>query len=133
MAQGQAVKGLKETTLLRSSKTFRAFVLAGLFLSLQGCAQSPEPTVASDCERFERALAEGREDECRRAKNRCLALVDQTIKEQGEQMQALLTALGADTEREKVLRSAITKLEKDLSELMMKRERLSAAQCDKKQ
>jgi hypothetical protein len=119
--------------LLRSSKRFRAFVLAGLFLSLQGCAQSPDRPVASDCERFERALAEGREDECRRAKDGCLALVDQTIKERGEQMQALLTALGADTEREKVLRPAITKLEKDLSELKLKRERLSAAQCDKKQ
>ena len=132
MAQGQAIKSLKEITLLRSSKTCMALILAGLFLSLQGCAQSPGQPVASDCERFERALADGREDECRRAKDRCLAAVDQTIKEQGEQMHALLTALGADTEREKVLRPAITKLEKDLSELKLKREQLSAAQCNKK-
>ncbi|HEX5736497.1 MAG TPA: hypothetical protein VF131_26940 [Blastocatellia bacterium] len=118
--------------MLRPTDRCRALLLVCLLLGFQGCAQDPEQPGASGCERFERALAEGNEDECLRVKDRCLAEVDQTIKEHGEQMHALLTALGADTEREKVLRPAIAKLEKDLSELRLKRERLNAAQCDKK-
>jgi hypothetical protein len=106
-------------------------ILVCLFLSFHGCARNPEQMGASDCERFERALALGQQDDCLRAKDRCLAEVDRTIKERGEQMHALLTALGADTEREHVLRPAIAKLEKDLSELKLKRELLNAAQCDK--
>jgi hypothetical protein len=122
--------------LIYRALILKIILLASLFLSLHGCAQSPEPSRDIDCARFERALtegslAEGREDECRRAKERCLAALDQTIKEYSEQMQALLTALGADTEREKVLRSAITKLEKDISELKVRRERFNAAECKK--
>ena len=137
MAQGQTIKSVKEITLFRPTGTGRALVrvslvLVCLFLSFHGCARNPEQRGAGDCERFERALAEGHQDDCLRAKDRCLAEVDQTIKEHGEQMHALLTALGADTEREQVLRPAIAKLEKDLSELKSKRELLNAAQCGKK-
>jgi hypothetical protein len=71
------------------------------------------------------------EGECHQAKEKCLAELERTIKEYNDQMQIFLTALGADTEREKVLRSAIAKLEKELSELKIKRERVNAAQCDK--
>jgi hypothetical protein len=117
--------------LIYRALTLKIILLAGLFLSFQGCAQSPEQPREIDCARFERALTEGREDECLRAKERCLAALDQKIKEYAEQMHALLTALGADTEREKVLRSAIAKLENDLSELKVRRERLNAAECKK--
>jgi hypothetical protein len=114
--------------------TYRALILkmilaACLALSFHGCGESPERP-GDACEIFESARAKGIESECVRAKEKCLAALDRTIKENTEQTQALLTALGADTEREKVLRPAITKLEKDLSELKMKRERFNAANCD---
>jgi chromosome segregation ATPase len=105
-------------------------LLACLAPGFQGCGERAE-TPGEACEIFERALSAGAENECRRAKEKCLAAMDGTIKENTEQMHALLTALGADTEREKVLRPAITKLEKDLSELKTKRERFNAARCDK--
>jgi len=111
----------------------KILILASLFLSFQGCAQNPEQPGDSDCAKYERALADGREEDCRRAKEPCLASLDRKIKEDTEQMRTLLTALGADTERENVLRSAIAKLEKDLAEIKMKRERLNAAQCNRPQ
>lgn len=115
--------------MLRSSRICRAFVLACVFLSFQSCAGSPEQTSDSACQYFERTLVGDVESECHQAKEKCLAELDQMIKEYTEQMQLLLAALGADTEREKVLRSAIAKLEKELSELKIKKERFNAAQC----
>jgi septal ring factor EnvC (AmiA/AmiB activator) len=132
MAQSQTViKSIKEFALLRSSRICRAFVLACVFLSFQSCARSLEQTNDSACQNFERALAGDVESECDQAKKKCLDELDQTIKDYTEQVQVLLTALGADTEREKVMRSAIAKLEKELSELKIKRERFNAAQCSK--
>ncbi len=132
MAQNQTViKSMKESILLRSSRICWAFILACAFFGFQSCAQSTEQANDNACHIFERALAKGMESECYQAKEKCLAELDQAIKDYNEQMQIFLTALGADTEREKVLRSAIAKLEKELSELKIKRERFDAAQCGK--
>ena len=112
-----------------SSRTCRAFVLTCIFFGFQSCAQSPGQMGDSACQSFEHALTKGVEGECDQAKEKCLAALDQRIKEYTDQMHTLLAALGADTERKKVLRPAIAKLEKELAELKIKRERFKAAQC----
>jgi septal ring factor EnvC (AmiA/AmiB activator) len=136
VAQSQTVKSMNEPVSPRSSRARCALTLAALipacvFFSFQGCARAPGQPGDNDCEKFERALADADQDECLQAKQRCLAALDRAIKDHNEQMQILLTALGADTERERALRPAVAKLEKDLSELKTKRERFNAAHCDK--
>ena len=115
---------------MNSFRLFSALILACACFGFQSCARSTEQASDNACHIFERVLANGTEGNCDQAKEKCLAALDQTIKEYNDQMQVLLAALGADTEREKVLRSAIAKLEKELSELKMKRERFNAAQCN---
>lgn len=102
-----------------------------LFASTPACRKSPEQKPENLYEDFNRMLIRADEEECLRAQEKYVTLLDEAIKEKTEERDALLAQLRGKSEQADLLQIAILDLESEITRLSLQRQKIKDTRCDK--
>ena len=102
-----------------------------LFASTPACRKSPEQKPENLYEDFNRMLIRVDEEECLRAQEKYVTLLDEAIKEKTEERDALLAQLRGKSEQAELLQIAILDLEREITRLSLQRQKIIDTRCDK--
>lgn len=113
----------------------RMIALAITVLLVSACAQNTMERADEAYKEFEQAIATGNPQECRREKEKCLAVIAEVVNEKKAEMRALQARVGADANRDIARDSPMIKalkdLEAELSDLSIKENKVKSVVCEK--
>jgi hypothetical protein len=119
---------------LLPTKLFALAIMLALGLS---CMQSSKEKADDAYKEFELEITTANAEECARMKEKCLAVIDEAVKERKNQLRALQARIGApanrDAVRENVIAKAIRDVEAELAQLTLKEDKVKSVECEKKQ
>jgi hypothetical protein len=107
----------------------------GIILALSSsCAESSKEKAENAYKEFEQVITNADTEGCIRLKEKCLAALDEAVREKKSELRALQARIGAsanrDGGRDSVLVKAIKDLEEELANLSLKEDKVKSVKCE---